>query len=66
MSKKQERHFKAELFDGRGTAVVGVVDGNGHYVSELVHVTGVHTEQEAVTAALEADHAALMTRHPSD
>jgi hypothetical protein len=57
MKRKDERHYRVELFDGRGTATVCVVDGYGRVVdnspANIVYVEGVHTEREAITAALD-------------
>ncbi len=53
--KKDERHIRVTLFDGRGTANVSVVDGYGRVVdndiANVVYVVGVHTEAEAISAA---------------
>ena len=55
MAKRAEtREYRVSLFDGRGTAAVYRVDGYGRAVSEVVHVTGVYTERDAIAAAVAA------------
>lgn len=51
IARKDERHTKVALFDGRGSANVWVEDGYGRPVTDVVHVVGVHTEREAIAAA---------------
>jgi hypothetical protein len=51
--RKDRREYHVEMFDGRGTATVFIEDGYGRAVSDVKHVVAVHTEQEAIAAAVE-------------
>jgi len=52
MKRADQREYRVELFDGRGTATVVIVDGYDRAVSEVAHVVAVHTQREAIAAAL--------------
>ena len=54
IKRKDERRWQIEIFDGRATATVYVVDGYDRAVSDVYHVAGpVHDRREVIAAVYE-------------